>query len=466
MFGFISHAFHAVTHFVSHHWRQIVTIGAAVAVGVAVTIATGGLGAPLLLAAAAGGLAAGATGYTVGWLLSPRRPAWSWGGFAKATLVSGGLAVATAGLGEALSPVAGSVVSAVVPDAVASAVPDAVSSAVSNAAAGSVFGAGTQVVLNAVDGRPLGDGVGLSAIVGGGTGAVVGPVVESVVPRPVTDVPATSDSAPSSTPGIVNALDGLDGKPTPEEPTLPKEFSKTKWKTPPGELFGGGVAAANVTQGGLADCFLIASLASVADDQPGVIQNIIHLTPDGHYEVTLTNPRTGETTTTTLTSALPHQGNSPAFAGTSGSGGTQTSLWPAMLEKAYALSHGGYDGINNGGYATDALSALTGQPSSWLDVSTASADKVWATLQASDKNDWPTVVGTPKEGAVDPLVKNWHMYTFLGTETAQDGERFVILRNPWGYDPTPDGVFKMPFDGFMKSFNGINWVEYHAPPAN
>jgi hypothetical protein len=250
MFGFISHAFHAVTHFVSHHWRQIVTIGAAVAVGVAVTIATGGLGAPLLLAAAAGGLAAGATGYTVGWLLSPHRPAWSWGGFAKATLVSGGLAVATAGLGEALSPVAGSVVSAVVPDAVSAAVPDAVSSAVSNAAAGSAFGAGTQVVLNAVDGRPLGDGVGLAAVVGGGTGAVVAPVAEAVTGSAAPASDTSGPTGPSETLGIAPALDG-DAKPAGGELPTP----------PPGSaapLAGGYTPGPYLSSGGFKDTYVTA----------------------------------------------------------------------------------------------------------------------------------------------------------------------------------------------------------------
>src|SRR5579871_5981639 len=157
MFDFIGNAFHAVTHavtsavsattdFVKNHWRQILVIGAAVAIGVLVTVATGGLGAPLLVAALAGGLAAGGTSYTLNWLLTPDRPAWSWTGFAEATVVSGVLAVATAGVGEVVAPVASSVVSSVVPDAVTAAVPDAVSSAVSNAAAGSVFGAGQQVV--------------------------------------------------------------------------------------------------------------------------------------------------------------------------------------------------------------------------------------------------------------------------------------------------------------------------------
>ncbi|HZU95146.1 MAG TPA: hypothetical protein VFF73_00450 [Planctomycetota bacterium] len=204
MFGWVSHAFHAVTHavssavsgvtsFVAHNWRQILVITAAVAVGVLVTVATGGLGAPLLVAALAGGLAAGGTSYTLNWLLTPSRPAWSWTGFAEATLVSGVLAVATAGVGEVVAPVASSVVSSVVPDAVTAAVPDAVSTAVGNATAGSVLGAGQQVVLNAVEGRPLGDGVVTAAVVGGATGAVVRPVTDGLTSRGGPEGPVNPD---------------------------------------------------------------------------------------------------------------------------------------------------------------------------------------------------------------------------------------------------------------------------------
>ncbi len=215
MFGWVHHLVHHVVHFVAHHWRQIATIAAAVAVGALLTVALGpaGLGAAWFIAAGAGGLGAGATSYIVSTLLTPRAR-WSWSGFAKTTLLSGALAVATAGVGELVAPTAASVAGAVVPDAVSNAIPAVARTAVSNAAAGSAFGAGSQAVLNLVDGRPVTDGLGTAALTGGATGGIVGPILDAVLPPP-----------PAGSGGIVGAFDRIGGSTahdaTPETPIDP-----------------------------------------------------------------------------------------------------------------------------------------------------------------------------------------------------------------------------------------------------
>lgn len=85
-------------------WGQAAGLATAVAVGIAVTAATGGLGAPLVVAVLAGGIAGGATAELVEAGVSGRET--SLERVAVAGVVGGVLAVATMGLGAGLGAIA------------------------------------------------------------------------------------------------------------------------------------------------------------------------------------------------------------------------------------------------------------------------------------------------------------------------------------------------------------------------
>jgi hypothetical protein len=462
MFGFLKHAWHAIEkpfdsvgHFFKDHWKTIAVVAASAVVFVAVTALTGGLGAPALLALAAGGFSSGVTGYALGnWL--DHKPITLQGAL-TAGVVSTVVTVATAGVGRFAAPVLQRIAVPAVDDLASSTLGQAAIRTTANAAAGSAFGTGVQATSNAIQGRPLTNGLANAALAGGVNGAIMTATPSFV---PVTPVETNSDADALGLAGAVEKLAAGDGSPappapTPVEPSLPAKFQNLPWKAPGGDLFGGDTpVASDVRQGQLGDCYLVATLASLADDQPGILQNIIRVTPDGHYEVDLTNPQTLQPTTTTLTSALPHQGSEPVFAK------TQTSLWPAILEKAYALDNGGYDAIDGGRSPAQTLTALTGTPAKALSVTAGDEDAAWSALVASDKNDWPTVAWTDKVSPGSPAIAG-HAYTFLGTKTGPNGERLVTLRNPWGSNPGKDGVLDMPLGEFVKDFHEVDWSEVH-----
>ena len=83
-------------------------------------------------------------------------------------------------------------------------------------------------------------------------------------------------------------------------------------------------------------------------------------------------------------------------------------------------------------------------------------------LSDAAKNGKPMVactymgeLGGPKmDGIIDG-----HAYSLLGV-TEHDGQRFVILRNPWGStepgnDGKNDGVFELPLDKFAQQYTGV-----------
>ncbi|MEZ0228621.1 MAG: AvrPphF family type III effector [Planctomycetota bacterium] len=88
---------------VGDHWKDIAVIGAAVVIGTVVTVATGGAGAPLLVALAAGGVAGGAGGEVTRALLNGESV--DIGNVLKAGAISGVITVGTLGLGKLATPV-------------------------------------------------------------------------------------------------------------------------------------------------------------------------------------------------------------------------------------------------------------------------------------------------------------------------------------------------------------------------
>ena len=231
------------------------------------------------------------------------------------------------------------------------------------------------------------------------------------------------------------------------------------------QLYGkNGIQAADVRQGRIADCFLAASLSSVAGARPDAIKSAIVDNKDGTYTVRFYKVDwNGEKRVfkETVDSDLPWDtaADAPAYAkstemaeGAAGSAGTGggagkawMELWPSILEKAYAQWKGGsYDTIGHGGNSGDVLEALTGQRSTtestaggaaggendalWTKMKKASADKKPMTAGSGDKDD--AKYKDPKAG-----VYGWHAYTVLGVEEKKAGdktEKMVTLRNPWG----------------------------------
>ena len=128
------------------------------------------------------------------------------------------------------------------------------------------------------------------------------------------------------------------------------------------------VDAADVQQGKMGDCHLLAPLAALASTPQGrallrgaIVENRNDQGQVVSWTVTLHKPEPHLLWKTTFRDASvtvdgPYVVGHARPRGENG----QNEIWPAIIEKAYAQYAGGYDKIANGGRPADALSILTG----------------------------------------------------------------------------------------------------------
>jgi len=232
----------------------------------------------------------------------------------------------------------------------------------------------------------------------------------------------------------------------------------------PGEYFVDAPTATSPVQGGLADCWLIAALASVSWTNSELINEKIRRDAlagdvdggkaDFRYDFTdvLTIPIFFFNITIPFTfpiwigEEVPQQaGGGYIYARSSVAGET----WPAVIEKAVAVWRSGGDpdfprssdyGHLNGGDPAWACHILTGA-AAWYHW--ADADDTWSTIVSNCSGSrtttpmtawtWGSSDDSPNkvDYAGANLVAN-HAYSILGTwET--NNRQYVVLRNPWGY---------------------------------
>ena len=137
---------------------------------------------------------------------------------------------------------------------------------------------------------------------------------------------------------------------------LPDLVDKTNKKLRP-MLFDNTIEAADVCQGGLGDCWLLAAFATLCEKK-AFIQNCFITrcyNPRGKYIIRLYNRETSSFYNITIDDYIPcDKNNKPLFTQFNGQ-----EMWPLLLEKAYAKSKGSYSAIE-GGRPLDAMIELTG----------------------------------------------------------------------------------------------------------
>jgi len=279
----------------------------------------------------------------------------------------------------------------------------------------------------------------------------------------------------------------LTGAATTPEPTLVKVEGQTpSYQTISGTtLVDGGIAPTDVDQGELGDCFFLSSLASLAQQNPSALQNMVHDNGNGTYTVQLYK-KSGSSYTpvkVTVDGEVPELKDSkgveePVYADSP----DPKELWPAIVEKAYASLQKGYTTLDKGGYETDAMSALTGKSAASYDVSPSNQTALYSMLQKSIAAGKLTTAGTftdadlkknltqlnAKGQATIPASTTYaklnlvdgHAYTILGVST-QNGQPTVQLRNPWGTEGyegqgESNGEFSMPLSDFAQLFQEVS----------
>ncbi|MBI5242103.1 MAG: hypothetical protein HY922_00300 [Elusimicrobia bacterium] len=196
------------------------------------------------------------------------------------------------------------------------------------------------------------------------------------------------------------------------------------------------VSAGDVKQGGIGDCYYLASLAAVAKNDPGAIRDMIKDNGNGTYSLTFHQKRNfwefwkPEYTDVAVTvdNAFPIEYGNPAFAKYGDSSGSNPELWTMVAEKAYAKYRGSYNSISTGGLGGPELELLTGTNTQYHAAILTSFDK----LAEWDDKGYAITAGTLPDFLLDDSkgVVGQHMYYVKNIDKK---DRTITMGNPWGY---------------------------------
>jgi hypothetical protein len=255
-----------------------------------------------------------------------------------------------------------------------------------------------------------------------------------------------------------------------------------------GPLFAAtGPSSDDVKQGMAGDCYFLASMASIANAKPDLIQKMISKNDDGTFMVTFKKLAANGTFTDVpvrvsneihLTNYRDAEGKvfaaSTAYA-TSNSDSRyvdkvpthqEAAMWVPMIEKAFAkLSDGGFEKIGHGGDPAESLKLMLGQHTATFIITSLPPDDLFAKIKAAVAHRDPMVTATKTDMAsladfTNSGLVHGHAYSVLGVRE-QAGEQFIKLRNPWGKgepgnDGKDDGVFEMKMSEYQKFFGSIS----------
>ena len=240
-----------------------------------------------------------------------------------------------------------------------------------------------------------------------------------------------------------------------------------------GSLFGpNGPGSTDMQQGPGGDCWLLATAATMANNNPQALRNIIKDNGDGTYSVTLFI--NGKSQTVIVDSVTPEdvqngqiyqdserdaQGdltkNNPQEPNLTSITAASAPLWPAILERAYAIADGNnYSNLNSNQPAV-AFQALTGQQAQEVAANNLSSDDLANAVNSP--NGATAAALFPASGPSADLAQHLnligdHNY-YIKSYDSSTG--MIQLGNPWGpgYTPKP-----MTLDQFHQLFQYIAYV--------
>ena len=244
----------------------------------------------------------------------------------------------------------------------------------------------------------------------------------------------------------------------------------TRWRDQ-GEFFREAAEFFDPIQGAVANCYLIAALASVAWARPYMIGQLTRATgqaqeqfvdmirfhdiDQGNREVDV------EVTEATVVSTSTGM---PVYCRSSEAG----EIWPAVYEKAFAKWKTGdssdFPDITKTawGDCVRASAELTGLPRHYWATASTSADDLWNIVRSNSlggRTFNPMTAATYGSGDASPDHVSYgdanlvaaHCYSVLGWAYEQ-GQKYVVLRNPWGSTEATLGVL-----GGTEWFHDVSW---------
>ena len=270
---------------------------------------------------------------------------------------------------------------------------------------------------------------------------------------------------PAARTQLSNFLSAASAGANTEDPmVMTRDAHKVKYRVAHGVLFKQGISANDIKQGMAGDCYFLASLAALAKGNPAAIRDAITVKEDGSYLVRFYRPAadgTMEPVYIPVDKELPRdRWGSARYAS-----GQRGELWVPLMEKAFAKFKGSYEAIGNGGWPSETMSTLTGQPAKMGGTDELSPTEMFATMKntlAAGRLVCASTGGGAKYRKSGLVTA--HAYSVLGV-SERNGVKYVTLRNPWGFkEPGQpdggDGVFKLTLSKFLQLF-----PEYYATEA-
>jgi len=284
---------------------------------------------------------------------------------------------------------------------------------------------------------------------------------------------------------------------------LPPLLAYDVW-VDPGNFFEEGAEVTDPIQGGVANCYYIAALSSVAWARTYILAQRTRSTDSqGNFMDMIPFYKAGKEEKIEVTELLPMTGFGIVYkyARSNDPG----EIWPGIYEKAYAKWITNDTGDKPDILATaygdpvGACAELTGLTPYYFSTPGKTAGEIWSDVRSNSisyKTFNPLVAWTYPSGDKSPdkvvysdanLVAN-HAYSIIGWAYVNN-QKYIVLRNPWGtkeatlniaggtwmawdapyyggpgfWRPinmaTPDGIFSLRADTFKKYFAGYGWVK-------
>jgi hypothetical protein len=206
-----------------------------------------------------------------------------------------------------------------------------------------------------------------------------------------------------------------------------------------------GPAPADIRQGAIGDCYLLAGLAAIALDNPQAIrQNIVDF-DDGTYGVRLGDSFYRVDDDLPVVNQI---STSPDYAGL----GRENSMWVAVYEKAFAHYRKGTNSFDSiqGGFGDEVNKAFgstaTGRKQFWEFIPGGGAAALANEIYKHWSGKESVTIGTGRFFGVPSELEPAHAYTVMSvTRTSVGKVTSIRLRNPWGREVTvtPDQLYSM-----------------------
>ncbi|HEY8748531.1 MAG TPA: C2 family cysteine protease [Tepidisphaeraceae bacterium] len=223
----------------------------------------------------------------------------------------------------------------------------------------------------------------------------------------------------------------------------------------------GGPSPDDIVQGGVGDCYFLATLSDIARNDPGLIQQDVTQLANGTFQVKF--ERNGQDVFENVDASFAvDTAGKPVFAGL----GTGGSIWVAVMEKAFCFFR------------------HPDQPASYSQIDFGSGAEVFADLGGSNLGSlfaYQFRTGSQLVSEINNELAAGAVIDYASSQQAVElvpshvysvvqvnGDGTVMMRNPWGFNqatPGDGGYLNLTGDQLLANVNGFTSCTFTAVPT-